>query len=74
MNTQLYGIMQRRLDAIIEDSRILAGDIVGPSSMDWHDIADRLTCNLRAYASDVALLRSGTVPFPTFPEVRIDDE
>jgi hypothetical protein len=74
-----YESMRERLKFVLNDFRMLSGDIVGePSGAAWQDIAARCTANLRDLASQVESARagrcSGEIVFPSPDDLEDEDD
>lgn len=56
-----YGTARELLANALNDLRILAGDVVGPSGASWQDVAGSAMANLLALASQIEQARAGNV-------------
>ena len=61
MNAYRNQICKQRLEALVEDLAILAGDVVGPSDSTWQDVAGTAVVNLYALANQIEQARAGNV-------------
>ena len=47
------------VDRIVEDMKIVSGDIMGPSDATWQDVAGTLACNLEVLGAHIHKIRHG---------------
>ena len=68
MKTARYNTMRMALCNLLDDMRILSGDVVGPSGVSWQDVAGTAMVNAQVLASQLEQARLGNAEwFLTFP-------
>jgi hypothetical protein len=68
MRRATYKTMETALRNALNDLAILAGDKMGPSGSDWHDVAGTCAVNLEVLMNQMNAARAGNhEPFITFP-------
>lgn len=68
MSRATYKLMHQYLKDALDDMRILAGDVVGPSDASWQDVAGTAAVNFQCLASALREARAGNCEWPiVFP-------
>lgn len=63
-----FHVMQRALESLLYDMRILSGETMGPSNSTWQDVAGTASTNAQVLANQLMQARLGNhEPFITFP-------
>lgn len=63
-----FNVMERALIGLLNDLRILSGEIVGPSGVSWQDVAGTAALNAQVLADQLTQARAGNSHGPiVFP-------